>query len=835
MTFYAVDRLDISQLRAANSHCGGKAKVRASKNGVLLTIELPENVEARDVVLNDILAIDLFHRVSLVKPQSVKNSTEKTGTPEEGSAQELVPEPPEVIASTQLATQEPQAFNHTTEEISQPLTFSWAQPVAAAAFRRGSSIWLLFDAVAPDHGFALEQGLAGTGLTRVEQQPHPRATILQLSSNQTLYPRLVRNGNAWIIHFEQSLTAPTDPPVVADRFELENGETRLLIPVAEPANPVLFTDPNVGDTLVIVPVREPGAATHGDFQMTELHILPTRLGVVIQPLADDLRVRSFPDGVEVTRAGGLNVSRVPDATRAMALMQPAAEGRRIIAAEEWPRLKPSAFAGRLNDLSSRLSLADTVNRRLLLRRLCQFYLAAGLGAEAAGALDRLEAADANASGDASFLLLRGIARYLNRRNDTAVTDLGDPEVISTDEGAMWLAIASGSDVDPARLPAWINVAATYPPTLRDIAGRALLEGAAAGGPAPATIELLTALRLTISDTSTQSWLDYLEGRLRATAGDVDGALAIWDGVVKTSEPATSARAEADRVQLLHRLQRISTLDAIKAYELLQLIWRGDELHFRILNDLGRLYEEVGDYAAALRSWREAVSSYPSHKQSPAITRGMLDLFVRTFTSKAGPAQSPWKSVAIYEEFKELLPVDHRRTDVVIAYADHLAAAGLTRQATVMLERALATSDAADERAKIALKVAQLHLADGQADQALASLEMVDPQAIPQELRRQQRMITARGLIALDRTGDALATISKDKGNDIDALRLAAHQALGHWSAAAAVDKQLEIRAMSGSPVSSSSPEDTEPSVQGSAAPGAPSGMEAGRALSQLMI
>lgn len=767
--------LDIPPLLMAEHRCGQSVSVEIGDNDHSMRIHLPAGMEARDAQLADALVIDMF---SVPAPESPV-SPDRTGEPSW---------PPPMAANpamTASSIAEPMAEATRSPAVA-PLQFAWKTPVAAALFRRGSNLWLVFDQPSQQDDNALSHN--GNEL-QIEPLPHPRATILRLRLADGLTPHLERNGNAWILRFDAGTDLPPDAPIPAHPDPEMDGTTRLLLPVAEPAEPLAFTDPEVGDSLIIVPTRSPGSGIARGYDLAQLHLLPTAQGIVVQPLVDDLRVRSFPEGVDISRARGLNLSPVSDTARAVTSLVTAAAGSRVIPTDVWPVSTPTDFPHTFADLNLALSRAADADRPRALLNLARFYVAAGLGAEALGTLDQWQAARPSGVDGPQEQLLRSIARWLAGRTDATNEDLNAPGVGDTDEGRLWRALVGASEVDSAMLPAWSTIVAGYPPMLRRVAGLALLNAAVDAGASAVANRMLAGLRPLITDGYANAWLDYQEGRLKLAAGDEDGAVAAWDKVVDGAAGDAAARATFDRLQLLRHQQKMTLQDAIDTLDRLRVTWRGDELQFRTMRELGQLQSEAGDSLAALQTWREAVSLFPANPESPELTRQMEDVFEHAILHPT--PVPPWKTVALFEEFNELLPAGERGRATMTAYADRLVAADLRPQAETVIEKLLISAPNDGEKAKMALRLAQLQLADGEPEAALASAATADKAALPSNRQPTRRRVVARALLALGQPEKAIAAIAGDTSADADAIRLAAQRRDGSWDAAAQTIERIE--------------------------------------------
>lgn len=221
--------------------------------------------------------------------------------PEAASAPVKQPVPaPNRSARKPTTPSGPPAFAGEQKGPTASLRFDWAEPVAAAAFRRAGTLWLVFDRPSTQDPAAL-RAAGGETLRSVEQRAHPQATVLRLEPGAG-GAVLRRDGLAWILDLGPKGAEPANAIEPALRQDPDGAI--LVLPVAEPGTPVALTDPGIGDTLVVVAVVPLGHGLARDHGYTEARLLASLQGLVVRPLVDDLEVRPGREGVELARPGG---------------------------------------------------------------------------------------------------------------------------------------------------------------------------------------------------------------------------------------------------------------------------------------------------------------------------------------------------------------------------------------------------------------------------------------------------------------------------------------------------------------------------------------------------
>jgi hypothetical protein len=765
-------RIEPGSLAHERSACARWIGWRPVDGGVIVTMRLPEGNEARDARLGNRIVIDVFPTPEPLRPPPASSPM----------APEAVA-PASSTSPTAAATSGEASANAMTT-----LRFSWPAPTAAAVGLRDRTMWIVFDQPSRQDTDLLRRLAGERRVAAIRQRPHPGATVLELTMTGPVFPFLEKDGLAWIVHL-----APTRRPATAEAIvPLPVGGDRepghLVLPVAEPAAPVAFTDP-AGGTLVFVPLREVGRGISRAFTYAEARLLASPQGIAVAPLADDLSVRSLPDGVELSRPNGLSVSPVSEAARVLARLQAADGVDRIVPEEDWPAGSLAAVRDRQQDANGITEDVGTEASDLRHARLARFYLAAGLGAEALGVTETRLARRPELIDDAETRLIAGIARYSLARLEEAAADFATVAVAATDEGRMWAALtrhaAEDREFDRLALPVWTTLIATYPEPLARIAGLALLDAVVAGGEVTTARALVAGLRVLAPTTAEIAALDYQEGRLHAAAGETDAALAAWDRIPATLASRQAAEAALARIALLRRSGRMRPDEAADALAGLQVRWRGDRVEFQTLRDLGQAQADGGDGLAALQAWRDAVSLYDREPESRELGRKMATYFRDAFLSGGVDTLPPWQAVLLFDGFKELVPAEAGGFALLNRYADLLVAADLLPRATEVFERLLKSPLSPQQRGETGLRLAETRLADRAAGEALEVLKRTEHAELAADLQAARRRAAARAQLSLGRPAEALALLERDEGEAADTIRLGAQRAKGDWAGAAA--------------------------------------------------
>jgi len=102
------------------------------------------------------------------------------------------------IMSTTIAVDTPVPGRDAVQARPVALRFNWVEPVAAAAFRRGGRLWLVFDRPVQSN-IARRIAKVAPALEPIDQLRHAEATIVRLSAPPEFLPELRPDGNDWVV------------------------------------------------------------------------------------------------------------------------------------------------------------------------------------------------------------------------------------------------------------------------------------------------------------------------------------------------------------------------------------------------------------------------------------------------------------------------------------------------------------------------------------------------------------------------------------------------------------------------------------------------------------
>ncbi|PHS78266.1 MAG: hypothetical protein COB59_07835, partial [Rhodospirillaceae bacterium] len=566
----------------------------------------------------------------------------------------------------------------------------------------------------------------------------------------------------------------------------------------EPGNVIAFRDPEIGDNLLVVPVIPLSHGLPRKWKYPQVHLLATKQGIVIKPIADDVRVRPLRQGVEITTAGTLQVSRVSpeekasielDATRqASTGMMSAGPLSRILDLEKWKRNSLDNFMEKRQSLQFAIAKTKSKRTREKARQELQnFYFASGFEAEALGVMETIRSDRPEIENEPEFRLMRGAANWLMERYGLARADLFHKSLEGNDEGIFWRALVVAGE---GKLPEVAyelrkvgGIASPYPKSIKMPTALQVAAAAVELGDVKQAAQYLEVLKVDGPTRAEKDQINFVAGKLKELSGDVDGAISDWESVMEGVHRPTRAKAAVARTELLLKLELFTSKDAIEEYEKLRFVWRGDDFEFELLRRLGGLYLEENMYREGLTALRQAATYFPDHENSDQVTRQMSDAFLKLYMEDGADVLPPITAIALYDEFRELTPPGADGDDMIRRLADRLVDIDLLDRAAFLLEAQVDFRLKGEKKSIVGARLALIYLLNREYDKALESLDKSETLKLADELASERILLRAQALIGLQQTGQALEILAPESNLKAEYVRAGIYWRAKQWNEA----------------------------------------------------
>ena len=661
------------------------------------------------------------------------------------------------------------------------LTFSFAAPTPAASFRRGDTVWLIFDATKPVDVEPI-RAKGGAIISEVTRQPLEKGQAIRIRLNRPQMHSLTSdersNGASWTLILADTVQAPPQP-LTAMRNITDPALANVALPLASPGLAHRIVDPDAGDNLVVVTALPPvrGFIKRQDF--VDFALLDTAHGIAIRPNSDDVGVEVAPGKVIVGKPGGLTLSSASIAAeRAPIAVRP------LFDVEEWHKNREERFLKREDALIQAAANAAPEKRFDARLALARFYMARGFYPEAKGESEFLIADPAPKSDELVGVMVHAVASILCDRPDLALKDLASPAIGNNYDSQLWKAMAF------ARQGKWADARekfknvefgiASLPLELQRIvtmdAMRAALEVKDYAGAAKRRAELdVIGVPAEIAPA-----VAVLRGRLAEALGNERDALDDYRLAADSADRRSAAEAKQYEIALKQKRNEITPQDAQKELETLQAVWRGDSTEVKTLQMLSLIYIENGRFADSLGAARTATRLEPNSDLSRQAQDNASALFSQVFLTAKGDDLPPIDALGMFFEFRELTPIGRRGDEMIRRLADRLVAVDLLDQAAELLQYQVDKRLEGSARAQVAARLAMVYLANHRPDMALTALHATRIADLSGELRQQRLLLEARAQSDIGRHDLALDIVSNLSGREAIRLRSDIYWAARRW-------------------------------------------------------
>ncbi len=671
------------------------------------------------------------------------------------------------------------------------VVFPFAEPISAAVFRRHDSIWLVFDSADPIDVRGMRSVLAGDA-DEVTVTPGDGWQSIRVDLTRQSLATIGVDGSSWVLTIGDTILEPSRPLVI-ERSVRGDGGTVLSVPFQRPQHLREIADPFAGDRIMVVTAYGPARGLIKPQSFVELDALMSAHGLAVARKADDVKLTLDGDSIRIERPHGLHLSSrdLDSGARILpAIVDPSQPGQIDLGA--LMTHSPPDFQATVAELEYRIAHAPETQRRGLRMELSRFYLAHGFAQEALGLLRLVSEDDAAMMRDPTFNLMMGAAQVLAHRPKLALDYLGQQGLQNSPDAAVWQTIASAElkDWSTSRLmmSRGSAVIGNYPPAIQNefklAVARMLVEVNDFGQAARELSEIDPSL---LSGVQAARY-DVLRGRIADASGRSREALTVFELVERSDVRPQAAEAAYRALRIRHRDGEITDRQAIDALARLATGWRGDETELNTLRFLTQLYVQNGEYREAFEAMKSAVEADPESDVTRLMQDEMAGVFASLFLDGKADEMDPVKALALFYDFREMLPIGWRGDEMVRRLASRLVAMDLLDQASELLSHQVENRLRGAVRAQVAADLAVVHLMDRRPEEALRVLARTRQAKLPRSLEHQRNIVEARALTESGRPDLALDIVRNMRGIDVERLRADTFWAAQSWREAA---EQLE--------------------------------------------
>ncbi len=651
--------------------------------------------------------------------------------------------------------------------------------VGAAAFVRGAHEIIVFDDASPLDVAQIAQDpqFGGSDVTLLQN-----ATVLRLPLPGKGAVRLMRVDAGWLVMIE-------DQPTVNAAIEPVARDRQLFFAATDAAKSVVIQDNMTGESLLVATQKTPGQAVLVQRQAPEYQLLPSDMGVVVEPVSDRLHLSVQKDGFLLGLSGA-----GPDLTLPSASAPRMADAAHLTRLYDFPAQSSPAL---LDDMQSEIvaaALSPPLSRFEPRGKVAQTMVALGLDVEAEGVMDLAIGSDASQSDNAEAKGLQAIAATLAGRLDEA-TGLDAPALDHWDDVKLWRAVRDapthpGDPAIAAQFAATAPLILAYPEALQARLAPIAVEAMALGGK-------LDAARALAAKRPDDTHLALGRAIIDEKLGNVDKALAEYDALNISTDRDARARAADRAVELRLATGRLGPAEAATALEHHFLDWRGDDRELALRERAAALRAQTHDWRNALALLREAEIIYPD--DIAGIQKLMTQYLGDMLRANGAAALSPLELVALADENADLIANDPQAGELSGILADKLIALDLPQRAAPVLQKLLQAAQPGIAAARIAVKLAEVQLDQNNPQAALDALNNSNADGLPDNLIAERAMAAARAMAAQNKPDQAAQLLMALNDAKADDLRARIMENVSNWPAAEAALGDLAAKSIPAGP------------------------------------
>ena len=637
----------------------------------------------------------------------------------------------------------------------------------AAAYARAGILHIVFDSARLLDLSQLKDDPAFGGSVERQMQD---ATELRIPLAGRVYPRLLRRADGWLVTLANA-PLPVDPI----QASLQPGTVRFA--AASPGHVVAVDDEVTGGRLLVGTQRVAGQRVAGGHRSAEWDMLPSWMGLVVQPLCDRVQLKSDDSGFSLKAAQPPELAPYwPDRGGNQAL-----DGRSMTRRFDLSDLPAAGLHVRLLEALRDAAVTPLASRTQPRLRVAEAMLASGLDAEAAAVLQVVAADDPAAAGDPTRRGLAAVAAWVSTKSGGAAPpppDFDTAQLGDSDEASVWRALWSSSASDvagPAAIlaPRW-RILLDYPAALRRTMLPAVADLLLRGGQDVALDQLLKAF----PDAS----LDLARAQLADRRGKADESLDMLDRLARGADRHVRAMALQAAVEQRLAAHRLTALAAADALDKQLYAWRGGDHELELRLRTAELRAQGGEWRRAIALLRETEQQHPDahdrvHGAEVKVISGLL-------TGGQAGSLGALDLLALADEAASLLGPASPDAALAPLLADRLVSLDLPARAEPILQHLFDQAGDGPAKAALGVRLAGLIAERGDPHAALDVLAASDAEAVPAAVAEERTLLRARLLGQSGQGQRALDLLTPMQGKAAVELQATIREAAHDWGGAA---------------------------------------------------
>lgn len=618
--------------------------------------------------------------------------------------------------------------------------------------------------------------------------PIDRDVSLQVSSNDFSWDIAIVKEN------EQATSglSPVYDTVVHEGVE----KKAILLELGLISNAIEFSDPNLGDRFIAVPVNSTDLKVTRDHTYPQFEFIPSHAGVVFKPFTKQLDYFYENEFLYITSMNDFLISPVELAASSEPLEfapeeNPEQTNRRFFNINEWFVTDIGNFNNQRRAFEQQITAADSDPVRVnALINLAKLYFAHGFGHESMGLLRIAKTVDKKLLDNPNFIALEGGAMSLADRHSQAFARLYDARIKDEAEIALWRGYSH------ARKRNWKaaydefaktgNIIIDYPRVLQAKIVPSLTEATLYVGDVANSQSLVRVLEGAKDlHRKEEAILNYFKGRMAFLNNDMDTATRHLRLAANGADRYYRAKAAFELLKIQREQETLSQDRAAEILERLRYVWRGDNFEINVMEYLSDLYYSMGQYSKSLHMLRNIVPLVADDQErTEAITKKLSAHFAKLFINDESMKLQPLSALALYNEFSELTPIGPQGDIAIQKLAERMVSVDLLDRAARLLEHQIKFRLKGEQRARVGARLAAIRLLDQAPTLALDALDDTVVSNIPDELAEERQLLQARAYSQLNEPDRAIRILAGLNSEMAHRLNIDVNWQAGRWEDAA---------------------------------------------------
>jgi hypothetical protein len=552
-----------------------------------------------------------------------------------------------------------------------------------------------------------------------------------------------------------------------------NDEVSLVFPntITLPTGSYQVTDPLLQDRLFLIPVSNQQLSNNNQLRYPDFTILASSQGLAIQPHTNKITITADGNILHIKREGGLAGFKdfANETVQSAEKDTPLPIEKSFYVLKNW--YPTNNFQDTLQERVNKVIVNNSVQAYLDLARLQVSY---GLGAEASMTLNSANQHFPDISTNPQYLGVLAIS-MLSQQQYKKADEIIQQKILDNNPATplwRWASNVLNCKHEAKEIiPDNINID-EFPNNIKNRILLSLMKKTLQKKLLNEFMPLYEKLHSSPITSQEKYYSNYLKAWLDYYKDNITEAFAQWKEIGNSFDPRASSRARFVYIVKSLEHQSIDVTKAIDQLEQLKFAWRGDNLEYKIMQKLSRLYLRIKNYIRGFSYMKELISLFPEHRSNQQLTKEMAGIFSKIIFD---PQIHPIDALTIYEDYKELSPPGKDGDNVELQAAQLYKSIELFDEAEEILTHLITFRLNGKDKVAAAIELADIYLKEHEWEKALTTLQKVDTKGVPLSLVLQSRQFEAKALLELDRTNEALARLHNQ--NDEKSKRL---KALIYW-------------------------------------------------------